>query len=97
MFMLAFDPLPTVYSVPNIHAHWSAFSLPDAKYQAFRSGSVAVSSSSCAMMLAMPSAPALPFGPVDCAAQELMQRAGLPTNEYLMSRVNSVVCVCQPQ
>jgi hypothetical protein len=36
-------------------------------------------------MLAMPSAPALPFGLVVCAAQALGQRSGLPTNEYLMS------------
>src|SRR5262249_31233544 len=49
------------------------------------------------MMLAMPSAPALPFGLVDCAAQELGQRSGLPMNEYLMSAPPIVPWVCQPQ
>src|SRR5689334_22541035 len=48
-------------------------------------------------MLAMPSAPALPLGLVVCAAQELGQRSGLPTNEYLMSEPPIVPCVCQPQ
>src|SRR5439155_14073454 len=70
---------------------------PRRSYQALRSGSVTASSNSCAMMLAMPSAPALPFGLVVCAAQELGQRSGLPTNEYLMSLPAIVPCVCQPQ
>jgi hypothetical protein len=49
------------------------------------------------MMLAMPSAPALPLGPTDCAAHELMQRSGFPTNAYLMSLPVDVTYVCQPQ
>src|SRR6185369_8716097 len=97
MFMLAFEPLPTVYSVPKVQAHASAFSWPLEKNQAFRSGSVAVSSSSWAITLIMPSTPGLLFGLVLCAAQEVMQRAALPTKEYLMSFEKSVVCVCQPQ
>src|SRR5512132_3778358 len=50
------------------------------------------------MMLAMPSAPALPFGPDVCAAQALGQRSGLPTNENLTSPSPVMfACVCQPQ
>src|SRR4051794_36838078 len=94
--MLA-SALPTLYVVPNVHAHLSAFSAPLVSYHALRSGSVTLSSSSCAMMLAMPSAPALPFGPVLCAAQELGHRSGLPTNAYLMSLPRIVPLVCQPQ
>src|SRR5881392_503158 len=94
--MLACAPL-AVYVVPNVHAHLSAFSEPRRSYHAFRSGSVVASSSSCAMMLAMPSAPALPFGPVVCASQALGQRSGLPMNAYLMSEPAMVPWVCQPQ
>src|SRR6266513_4625711 len=94
--MLACAPL-AVYVVPNVHAHLSAFSAPRRSYQAFRSGSVVASSSSCAMMLAMPSAPALLLGLVVCASHALGQRSGLPTNEYLMSEPAIVPCVCQPQ
>src|SRR2546426_1936108 len=95
--MLYLLPFPAVDSVPNVHAHLSAFSAPRVSYHALRSGSVTASSSSCAMMLAMPSAPTLSLGPVVCAAQELGQRSGLPTNEYLMSAPEIVPCVCQPQ
>src|SRR5437773_9125630 len=95
--MLASAPFPVAYVVPNVHAHLSAFSAPRRSYQAFKSGSVTASSSSCAMMLAIPSAPALPFGPADCASHALGQRSGLPTNEYLMSEPLIVPCVCQPQ
>src|SRR5262245_63058089 len=95
--MFASAPLPTVYVGVNVHAHLSAFSYPRRSYHALRSGSVTASSSSCAMMLAMPSAPALPFGPVVCAAQAFGHRSGLPTNEYLMSAPWIVPCVCQPQ
>src|SRR5205085_5841485 len=94
--MLACAPL-AVYVVPNVHAHLSAFSEPRRSYHAFRSGSVVASSSSCAMMLAIPSAPALPFGLVVCAAHALGQRSGLPTKEYLISAPAIVACVCQPQ
>src|SRR5437588_9712386 len=94
--MLAIAPF-AAYVEPNVHAHLSAFSWPRRSYQAFKSGSVTASWSSCAMMLAIPSAPALPFGPVVCAAQALGQRSGLPTNEYLMSEPPIVPCVCQPQ
>src|SRR6476660_1313405 len=96
--MLASAPLPVAYVVPNVHAHLSAFSAPRRSYHALRSGSVTASSSSCEMMLAMPSAPALPFGPVACAAHALGHRSGLPTNEYLMSPSPMMLaCVCQPQ
>src|SRR5258706_1213294 len=93
--MLASAP-PDVYVVPNVHAHLSAFSMPRRSYHAFRSGSVTASSSSCEMMLAMPSAPALPLGAV-CIEHELGQRSGLPTKEYLMSAPDIVPCVCHPQ
>src|SRR5215831_10083783 len=86
-----------VYVVPKVQAHLSAFSAPRRSYQAFRSGSLADSSSSCAMIEAMPSAPALPFGPVVCAAQAEGQRSGLPMNAYLMSLPAIVPCVCHPQ
>src|SRR5690349_24706690 len=79
------DPLDAVEVVPKVHAHLSAFSAPRESYQAFRSGSVTDSSSSCPMMDAMPSAPALLFGLTVCHAQADGQRSGLPTNEYLMS------------
>src|SRR5690242_21763202 len=95
--MLAWAPLDAVYVAPNVHAHLSAFSWPRVSYHALRSGSVVASSSSCAMMLAMPSAPALPFGPVVCSAHALGQRSGLPTNANLMSVPVIVPCVCQPQ
>src|SRR5689334_15431687 len=95
--MLAWAPLDAVYVAPNVHAHLSAFSWPRVSYHALRSGSVVASSSSCAMMLAMPSEPALPFGPVVCAAHALGQRSGLPTNEYLMSVPPMDPCVCHPQ
>src|SRR5438132_11435219 len=94
--MLACAPL-AVYVVPNVHAHLSAFSWPRRSYQALRSGSVTASSSSWEMMLAMPSAPALPLGPVGCAAHALGQRSGLPMNEYLISEPPIVPCVCHPQ
>src|SRR4249920_106940 len=90
-------PLPAVEVVPKVQAHLSAFSMPRRSYQAFRSGSVTASSSSWAMIDAIPSAPALPFGPTVCAAHDDGQRSGLPTNEYLMSPPLIVPCVCQPQ
>ena len=95
--MLYSAPLPAVDVEPNVHAHLSAFSWPRRSYQALRSGSVTASSSSCEMMLAMPSAPALPLGPIVCAAQALGQRSGLPMNAYLISEPPIVPCVCQPQ
>src|SRR5258707_4552161 len=94
--MLACAPL-AVYVVPNVQAHLSAFSWPRRSYQALRSGSVVASSSSCEMMLAMPSAPALPLGLVVCASHALGQRSGLPTKEYLMSKPPIVPRVCHPQ
>src|SRR5438046_10678611 len=95
--MLYFEPFGAVDMLPNVHAHLSAFSIPCRSYHAFKSGSLTASSSSCAMMLAIPSAPALPLGPVDCAAQALGQRSGLPTNANLMSEPEIVPWVCQPQ
>src|SRR5690242_20388816 len=95
--MLNKEPLPAVEVDPKVHAHLSAFSAPRRSNQAFRSGSLIASSDSWAMMLAMPSAPALPLGLVVCGAQADGQRSGLPTNEYLMSEPLIVPCVCQPQ
>src|ERR1700730_13554986 len=95
--MLYNEPLLAVEVAPNIQAHLSAFSAPRRSYQAFRSGSVVVSSSSCAMILAMPSAPAFPLGDVVCASHAAGQRSGLPTKEYLISRPPILACVCQPQ
>src|SRR5689334_10621249 len=94
---LYFAPFDAVDSPPNVHAHLSAFSSPDASYHALPYGSLTVSSSSCAMIDAMPSAPALPFGDVVCASHALGQRSGLPTNEYLIFVVPSVPYQCQPQ
>src|SRR5207342_504421 len=95
--MLYLEPFAAVDMVPKVQAHLSAFSMPRRSYQAFRSGSVTASSSSWAMIDAIPSAPALPFGPTVCAAHDDGQRSGLPTNEYLMSPPLIVPCVCQPQ
>src|SRR5437868_5992971 len=78
---LYFEPFDAVDSVPKVQAHLSPFSSPRESYQALRSGSLIASSLSCAMIDAMPSAPALPLGLVDCAAHDVMQRAALPTNE----------------
>src|SRR5437016_12631319 len=59
------------------------------------------SSSSCDMVLAMPSAPptlvAGLLGPVRWISQPEGQRSTLPTNAYLMSTPPRVACVCQPQ
>src|SRR5438876_11985319 len=90
--------LLAVYVAPNVHAHLSAFSAPCESYQALRSGSVTASSSSCAMILAMPSAPGLPLG-LDAlwASHALGHRSGLPTNEYLTSAPRMLPWVCQPQ
>src|SRR6266550_6425475 len=95
--MLYLAPLAAVCTVPKVHAHLSAFSAPRLSYQAFKSGSVTASSNSCEMIEAMPSAPALPFGPVACAAHAVGQRSGLPMNAYLMSIEEIVPRVCQPQ
>src|ERR1700738_4710578 len=95
--MLASAPLDVVKVLPKVQAHLSAFSAPRESYQAFRSGSVTVSSNSCAMIEAMPSAPALPFGPVVWASHADGQRSGLPTKEYLISYPLIVPRVCQPQ
>src|SRR6185503_14917826 len=82
----------------KVQAHLSAFSAPAESNQAFRSGSVTASSSSWEMIEAMPSAPALPFGALPTIpSQELGQRSGLPTNEYLMSTPPFEPWVCQPQ
>src|SRR2546423_282724 len=95
--MLYLAPLAAVDSEPKVQAHLSAFSLPRVSYQALRSGSEIASSLSCAMIDAMPSAPALPFGPVVCASHAVGQRSGLPTNAYLMSEPPMVPWLCQPQ
>src|SRR5204863_9457724 len=95
--MFARDPFAVWYVAPNVHAHLSAFSCPCRSYQAFKSGSVTASSSSWAMILAMPSAPGLPLGLVVCASQADGQRAELPMNAYLISKPDIVAWVCQPQ
>src|SRR5499425_275843 len=96
--MFAELPFAVVYSVPNVQAHLSAFSKPRLSYQAFKSGSVTASSSSWAMILAIPSAPTLSLGDtVSFQAQLLGQRSGFPTNEYLISDPERIPCVCQPQ
>src|SRR3954468_24142919 len=93
--MVTFEPLGAM--APNVQAHLSAFSAPRVSYQAFRSGSVTASSSSCEMMEAMPSAPALPFGEGVPFSQAEGQRSGFRTKAYLMSRQWMVACRCQPQ
>src|SRR5258708_1483866 len=90
-------PVPLLYVVPKVHAHLSPFSWPRRSYQALRSGSVVASSNSCAMIDAIPSAPALPFGAAVPLVHAAGQRSGFPTNEYLMSEPAMVPCVCQPQ
>src|SRR5581483_5312718 len=95
--MLYSDPFDARDVAPNVQAHLSAFSSPRESYQAFRSGSVVASSSSCAIIDAMASAPALPLGEVVWAAHALGHRSGFPTNAYLMSWPLMFVYVCQPQ
>src|SRR5690242_21382761 len=96
--MLYFEPFDAVDSEPKVQAHLSAFSEPRVSYHAFRSGSLVASSSSCASTLAMPSAPASPFGLVVCAMQPLGHCvAASPTNAYLISWPRIVPWVCQPQ
>src|SRR2546426_8713005 len=82
---------------PNFQAHLSAFSWPLVSYQALRSGSVAASSDSCAMIDAIPSAPLSPLGLTVCISQADGHRSGFPTKAYLMSELKIVACVCQPQ
>src|ERR1043165_3848189 len=94
---LYLDPLLAVERVPKVHAHLSAFSWPRWSNQALRSGSLTASTVSCAMMLAIPSAPALLFGEVVCTEQADGQRSGFPIKPYLMSRPAMVPCECQPQ
>src|SRR3990172_4752020 len=95
--MLALAPFAVVYVLPNVHAHLSAFSRPLRSYQALSSGSVTVFASSWAMVLAMASAPALPFGPMVWVAQAPGQRSGLPTKTYLRFLPSIVPRACQPQ
>src|SRR5260370_17624557 len=83
---------------PKVHAHLSPFSEPLLSAQPeVGFGSVLVSSSSWAITDTMPSTPALPLGPVVCAAQALRQREALPTNEYLIFVDEIGPEVCQPQ
>src|SRR5262249_27678824 len=65
--------------------------------EALRSGSVTISESSWAIRLAIPSAPALSFGEVVCAAQANGHRSGLPMNANLISWPLIVPLVCQAQ
>src|SRR6266403_24007 len=101
--MFAKEPLLALYVAPNVQAHLSAFSMPLLSYQAFRSGSVADSSNSCAMTETIASAPGSPFGLLlVCSAQ--FPRDGpeaFPTNAYLMSQAVTpfvkLPWVCHPQ
>src|SRR5215467_11759551 len=95
--MLYFEPFDAVDSVPNVHAHLSPFSSCCASYHAETSGSVTVSSSSCATIDAIASAPALPFGDFVCGAHDDRQRSALPTNEYLSFEPAIEPKKCQPQ
>src|SRR6476646_7900380 len=95
--MFAIVPFFAAYVAPNVQAHLSAFSIPLESYQAFNSGSVVASSNSWAMMLAIPSAPLAPLGPIFCAMQPDGQRVGSPTNEYFTCKPLMVPNVCQPQ
>src|SRR2546430_17440225 len=94
---LYLEPLPAVEVVPKVQAHLSVFSCPLVSYQAFRSGSVVASSNSWAIIEAIPSAPAFPFGLVVCASQAEGHLSGLPMNAYLISLTLIVPCVCQTQ
>src|SRR5438046_5671642 len=82
---LYIEPFGAVDVAPKVQAHLSAFSYPRVSYHAFRSESVTASSNSCAMIEAIPSAPAFPFGLVVCIAQADGHRSGFPMNAYLMS------------
>src|SRR5690349_3030220 len=53
-------PVPHRLLKPKLKLHTSAFSAPAELCQAFMSGLVVASDSSCAMMLTMPSAPPTP-------------------------------------
>src|SRR5689334_7552616 len=80
-------PFAAVEVVPKFHAQLSPFSLPvKLEYQAFRSGSVTASSSSCDMMEAIESAPGRLFGDGAVAPQaDAHWVSALPTKAYLMS------------
>src|SRR5947208_9894991 len=96
--MLYKEPFEAVDVEPNVHAHLSAFSCPRRSYHAFSIGSVDASSSSCAMIEAIPSAPVLPFGDEEvCSSQADGQRSGLPTKAYFVATPLMVAAVCQPQ
>src|SRR5207302_1201331 len=95
--MFAKAPFGVVNVAPNVHAHLSAFSCPLVSYQAFKSGSVTASSNSWAIIDAIPSAPAFPFGPVGCCSHDDGHRSGLPMNAYLISLPPMVPRVCHPQ
>src|SRR6185503_9595290 len=86
---------------PNLKLHLSASSLPAESNQALRSGSVMVSSVSCVITLAMPSAPPTPaeglLGPVDWISQPLGHWSVLPMNAHLISAPLIVWWVWKPQ
>src|SRR5947209_19788298 len=82
---LNLEPLLAVEVGPNRKLHLSASSWPLESNQAFKSGSVIASSVSWVSTLIMPSPPASALGLVVWASQPEGQRAGLPTNPYLMS------------
>src|SRR5258706_1301991 len=97
--MFASEPFATVYVVPYIQTHLSAFSCCMSSNHAFKSGSVATSSSSRATTDAIASAPGLSFGLVlVCVSHKLGHwTSGLPTNAYLRSSCPYCMWLCQPQ
>src|SRR5258707_293370 len=60
---------------------------PRLSYLAFRSGSVLLSSNSCATTEAMASTPAFPFGPTACSAQEFRRRFAEDPSESELVKV----------
>ena len=85
--------------VPKFHAHLSPFSMPElVEYQALPSGSVVDSSISCEMMLAIESAPGVPFGLGLVAPHaDAHWVSASPMKAYLISLPLMVALVCQPQ
>src|SRR3954467_2225426 len=96
--MLACEPLAVVKVAPKVQAHLSAFSRPSRSNQAPRVGSVTVVDSSLARVLAMASAPGLPFGlSAGCHEQADGQRSALPTKMYRNGEPSTLPVLCWPQ
>src|SRR5882724_2566322 len=101
--MFVSEPLLAIPMAPKVQAHLSAFSSPVPSYHAFRSGSVAVSSNSCAITETIASAPGSAFGllPVCTAHFARDGPEAFPTNAYLTSQVvlplRKLPWSCHPQ